>query len=190
MSLKTYNKSPIGPSVAPKGIHLLLTGFHQQELVPTDVLVQQINRLPDTHLAGLKQIIYDPARQAAPWRPWPWHRSRHCKGEFLQGERRIVIYTFDTAEELLHILLHEIGHYVYAVTLDKTVKKHWVTTVRRKGYAITPLARRNACEDFAECYATYCHSPHVLEEQAPEKHAFFRDRVFHINKAPKLDMRL
>ena len=173
-------------------VRLLLSGFGQQTIISVDDVVNAIKILPAKHLAGLKEISYDPNRLFQSLAYYlnilPNRRSR---GEFVQNQRQINIYAFKTPERFHHILYHEIGHYVYFVIIDSETKKEWVTKIYPRGGFITHYAKRNAAEDFAECYSYYVYQPEKLMA-VDLKYRFMRDRIFANNalKRPRASMDL
>ena len=162
-------------------VELWLAGFSAQNVVTTDEIVAAVDRVPSDQLEGLRGIIYDPDRvtQELAQLPEPW-RFR-VKGAFFKSERCIVVYEFPTRPRFEHILYHEIGHYVFQYILDSFRRKHWVTELYPDSPHVTPVASRNANEDFAESYATFLCDPQSLL-QIPKKHAFMRAEVFERRK--------
>ena len=158
-------------------VELWLAGFGEQSVVTTDEIVAAVDRVPNYQLEGLRGVVYDPDRVTQELAPIaePW-RFR-IKGAFFKSERCIVVYDFATRERFEHILYHEIGHYVFQYILDSYKRKRWVTELYPASSHITPVASRNANEDFAESYATYLCEPRRLL-QIPKKHAFIRAEVF------------
>jgi hypothetical protein len=182
VSLRHYKKSKI-KSIDGRlndELHLMLSGFGQQTLIPVEEILKNINRLPDSHISGLRTIEYDPKRenllpniitrffQKAP---------KCCKGVFMQKKRKIVMYEFNSKPMFFHILFHEIGHFVYFLTISPQLKKQWVATLHKIKPFVTPLSKRNAAEDFAECYSLYITDPSLLK-QAPQKYDFIHQYVF------------
>jgi hypothetical protein len=51
---------------------------------------------------------------------------------------------------------------------------------------VSALSKRNAAEDFAECYATYLTKPERLK-QSPQKYKFIHQNVFGNNKEKQLN---
>lgn len=179
MRLFTKTRKPGEESIGPGGLNLLLSGFWRQDVVPVDAIVHCIDLVPSFHLEGLREIVYLPeyAQAAAAYFP----RGMFCsepKGEFVQRDRRIFVYTLDHPAMVFHMLYHEIGHFVFYLVIGSRVKKRWVTQIYPGSSCVTRYAARSASEDFAETYAFYLHSPDVLEKDLPEKHAFMRDCVF------------
>src|SRR5689334_4914270 len=105
-------------------LNLHLAGFSQQSIVPIEDIVRSIDLIPSFHLEGLREIVYAPdwrPTQAsdlygATLRPGP-------KAEFVQRQRRIIIYDFPNSALFFQILFHEIGHFVFFVVISSVVKK-------------------------------------------------------------------
>lgn len=159
-------------------IQLLLTGFHQQDIISIDEIIYTIKKLPTGHLAGLKKISYDPSRLhqmlyyyvgIAP--------NLSSLGEFIQKKRQVNMYKFRSKPQFYHTLYHEIGHYVYFFVIDSALKKHWATQLHRKGKFISDYASKNAAEDFAECYSFYMTNKHKLA-QINVKYHFMQHEIF------------
>jgi len=141
--------------------------------------VRAVDLVPAFHLEGLREIVYLP--EAAPGEAQSALHAFACsrpRGEFLQEERRIYIYDFDGAEMFFHMLLHEIGHFVFFLVIGSRVKKHWVVHLYPGSSCITPYAQTSAIEDFAETYAWYVLDSEALARGHAVKHAFMRDFVF------------
>lgn len=155
-----------------------LSGFADQDRIPVADIVRALDRLPSFHLEGLREIVYAPE-----WivdlhaEPFPPGSPVHIKGRFIQQQRQIVFYGFDTPDQFFHVLYHEIGHYVFFQVIGSKVKKRWVTGIYPNSFCATAYGTRNASEDFAESYACYVRDPDYLRH-FPEKHAFMRDCVF------------
>lgn len=167
--------------VAMRGkIRLRITGFYQQRVVAIEDILRTIDVLPGFHLEGLQEIAFEPWATPGAFSDTyvPQGLRSRVRGEFVQTQRRIVIYAVDNRELALHVLLHEIGHYVFFLTLNSRVKKRWVTELYPRLPPTTPYGGRNACEDFSEAYALYQTDPGQLQTRVPEKHAFLRDWVF------------
>lgn len=154
-----------------------LAGFGEQSVVTTDEIVAAVDRVPNHQLEGLRGIVYDPERVTQELTPFPEPWRFRIKGAFFQSQRCVVVYDFENRERFEHILYHEIGHYVYQYILNSFQRKHWVTQLYPASQFVTDIASRNACEDFAESYATYLCEPRRLL-QIPKKHAFIRGELF------------
>jgi hypothetical protein len=160
-------------------LNLLLEGFSRQDVVPVDDIVHAVDRVPSFHLSGLRQIVYLPEfAQAAAMLVCPVMPGAEPKGEFVQRERRIFVYAFDSPATFFQMLYHEIGHFVFYLVAGSRVKKRWVTELSPGSCCVTQYASTNAWEDFAETYAFYLLHPHLLERELPVKYAFMRDCIF------------
>jgi hypothetical protein len=179
MRLVTKNTILGGEASAGGRLNLRLSGFSRQQIVPVDAIVRSIDRLPDFHLGGLREIAYLPEYASQAGVPaYPAYPRCEPKGEFVQAERRIYVYGFDGPGMFSHMLHHEIGHFVFFLVIGSRVKKHWVTELSPGSSCATAYASTNPWEDFAETYAYYVLHPRVLETELPEKHAFMRECVF------------
>ena len=161
-------------------IRLRISGFSLQQVISIRDILQTIDALPGFHLEGLQEIAFEPwgLPGAAAESLSPGGLRQRLRGEFVQKQRRIIIYATDNRKQALHVLLHEIGHYVFFLTLNSRVKKRWVTQIYPQSACVTDYGTRNACEDFSESYALYQTDPQRLLHQVPLKHGFFRDWVF------------
>jgi len=166
-------------SAAIGRLNLRLAGFSRQDVVAVDDIVRAVDLVPAFHLEGLREIVYLPEAAPGP-SPYPEYDfgCSRPRGEFLQEERRIYVYDFDGPEMFFHMLLHEIGHYVFFLVIGSRVKKHWVVHLYPGSSCITPYAETSAIEDFAESYAYYVLDPDALAREYAVKHAFMRDYVF------------
>ena len=179
--MRLFTKNRTRGAEAPVGgrLNLLLSGFAQQDIVPIDDIVHSIDRLPDFHLEGLREIAYLPQYASAASAPsYPAYPRCAPKGEFVQSERRIYLYGFDRPAVFHHMLHHEIGHFVFFLAIASRVKKRWVTELFPGSACVTAYGGKNPWEDFAETYAYYALDPLLLQSRLPEKHAFMRDCVF------------
>jgi hypothetical protein len=172
------NKTFGAEAAAVGRLNLRLSGFGAQKIVPVDDIVHAVDRLPDFHLDGLREIAYLPEWAPETGTRYPAYPRCAPQGEFVQAERRIFVYRFDGAATFFHMLHHEIGHFVFFLVLGSRVKKQWVTQIFPASSCVTAYAGRNPWEDFAETYAYYLLQPRLLERKLPEKHAFMRECVF------------
>ena len=179
MRLFIKNRTPAQETVGGGKLNLLLSGFSRQALVPVDDIVRSIDLLPGFHLEGLREIVYLPdyAPAASGFFCNGFFRAEP-KGEFVQRERRIFVYRFDSPAMFFQMLHHEIAHFVFFLVIGSRVKKRWVTEVFPGSACVTAYASVNPWEDFAETYAYYVLHRRVLEKELPEKHAFMREYVF------------
>jgi len=173
------NRAPGEEPIATGGLNLRVEGFGRQRVVPVGAIVRALDRIPDFHLEGLREIVYLPeyARAAAALGQ-PGLPGSAPKGEFVQEERRIYVYAIDEPRMFFHMLHHEIGHFVFYLVIGSGAKKRWVTQVSPGSSRVTPYAALSASEDFAETYASYLLAPGLLARDFPEKHAYMRDWVF------------
>ena len=159
-------------------IKLFLTGFKKQNIISVDDIVNAVDRLPDSHLQGLHELIYDPLRSSLENVDYSqWVLLSKSKGSFCQQQRAVTIYDFDDKQMFHQVLYHEIGHYVFYLIIDSVMKKHWVTKLFPNSKYITKYASRNGSEDFAESYAAYVLNPKELIK-IPSKYYFIQNKIF------------
>ena len=170
---------PAEESIRTGKLNLLLEGFARQDVVPVYAILRALDRVPDFHLEGLREIVYLPEyARAAAGLGQPGLPCSSPRGEFVQGQRRIFVYAIDDPGMFFQMLFHEIGHFVFYLVIGSRVKKRWVTQVSPGSSRVTPYAALSPSEDFAETYAFLSAPSGVLERDFPEKHAFMRDWVF------------
>ena len=180
-----YTKLPTLPDRGKQQgkVQLLISGFAEQDIVSVGDVIKALEILPNHHLQGLNEIIYDPDRvfqqpdEDQPPEVYTRLPNPNSKAEFIQPKRIIAVYDFDSAALFHQILYHEIGHYVFYLILDKGIKKQWVTRIYPTSNHITAYASTNASEDFAETYAAFVQHPKTLED-LPAKYQYMRDHVF------------
>lgn len=180
--MRQFTKTRTGAdeTAAIGALRLRLAGFSRQETVPVDQVVRAVDLVPAFHLEGLREIVYLPEAAPDPVPSLPSSRfaCSRPRAEFLQEERRVYVYDFDSPDLFFHMLLHEIGHFVFFLVIGSRVKKHWVVHLYPGSSCITPYAETSAIEDFAETYAYYVLDPDALARAHAVKHAFMRDFVF------------
>jgi len=142
-------------------VELLVSGFGYQQLVPVDDIVDAVMKLPQSHIQKIQVIKFDPNKNIS-------FLLRHQRvgpqlGEYLLNYKSIVVYQFNSRHECFHVLFHEVGHHVYFQAITSFQKKEWVTEVYPAEPGVTPLGKKNACEDFAESYALYVNEPNRLK---------------------------
>lgn len=177
--MKIVTKSSVGGGGTASGtLRLRIAGFGRQDLVQVSQIVAAIDLLPNHHLEGLREIVYAPdgLPDESPQTWWGRPPSAR-KGEFRQKQRSIVLYEIDSLDLFYHVLYHEIGHFVFFLALNSSVKKRWVTEIFPHSECITPYGTLNASEDFAESYACFVNDPTRLQK-LPSKFAYMRDWVF------------
>ena len=164
-------------------MRLLIASFDRQNIVSKEEVIGAVRRLPRPHYAGIRAIRYDPQRTLATAmaalqnRPSSPHTSGFFYHEHETGLSVIVLFRFATRQEFYHVLYHEIGHYVFLKVLLQGQRDEWFALRRHERHFVSPQARRNAREDFAETYALSCTHPGRLAA-VPRKRDFFRDKVF------------
>lgn len=88
-----------------------------------------------------------------------------------------MVHDINSKSEGIHIVLHEIGHYVFHTFIDSYKRKEWTCSIFPQSRFITPYASTNSEEDFAECYAEFAKNPESLRK-IPSKNAFMLKYVF------------
>jgi hypothetical protein len=178
MDIFNKTRTAVDPAKPRGKLNLRLTGFSQQSYLPVSEVVQAIDVLPGFHLEGLAEIAYLTEEEAAiELMHLPSRELRYRKAAFIQRERRIVIYGFESRELFYQVLYHEIGHFVYYLIINSHLKKHWVTHTYLNSVCVTPYGMASASEDFAETYACYIRDPERLK-LIPEKYSFMHHLVF------------
>jgi hypothetical protein len=158
-------------------VRLWLAGFKAQHIISTEQIVAAVDKIPDRHLAGLRGIVYDHERVTQELMPYAQLASFSIKGAFFQQERCVVVYDFNSQARFEQVLYHEIGHYVFYCVLDSYCKQRWVTQQYPNSKFVSPIAARNASEDFAESYAYYLNKPATLRD-IPSKYTFMNNEIF------------
>ncbi len=95
-------------------VSLAIRGFSDQARVDVEQIVIWVEAAPAFHLVGLSAIIYDPQHlldMATADSVVPVHATH--KAQYVKAEQHILVHDFDDAEELQHILYHELGHHVW-----------------------------------------------------------------------------
>ncbi|EGG95020.1 hypothetical protein IMCC1989_1965 [gamma proteobacterium IMCC1989] len=163
-------------------IQLLLSGFHQQDTLSVDEIIDAIKLVPAGHLAGLKKIHYDPSRlHQMLYYYLGISPNLSSLGEFIQNKRQVNVYHFHSKQQFYHTLFHEIGHYVYFFVINSHVKKEWATQTHKKKLFVSEYAKKNAAEDFAECYSFYLVKNYKLRT-IKTKYYFMKQKVFKKNE--------
>jgi len=99
-------------------IQLYLSGFRRQSIIDIEDILTAVEQIPAWHLVGLKKLEYDPERKFREKIDYGrWIHIARSKGIFDQNNRKILIFQFDQLDHFLHILYHEIGHYVFYFVL-------------------------------------------------------------------------
>lgn len=86
-----------------------------------------------------------------------------------------------SAEELLAVLSHELGHQVWYESLADKQKEFWkdiYKRLKRTGRFITEYASTDVYEFFAECVAAYVHDAGTLKFVHPKVYMWLKDNLF------------
>jgi hypothetical protein len=172
-----FQKTSATPLTAP--LRLRLSGFSQYcQAASVSEVLAVIDQLPGFHLSGLREIEYLNAGESEEYLlPQGLSAWRGRKAEFTLRERKILIFNIQDRELLFHVLLHEIGHFVYFLIISSTLKHYWVSQVFPGTPSITSYGTTDAAEDFAETYAAYVLAPETLA-MIPAKFSFMHHLVF------------
>lgn len=171
---KTENTKVVHQPGGGKRLSLALSGFREQKLASINEITSAILKLPPAHIAGLSEICYRPNGNAL----YPaFSRAQTCQGEFILETRQIILYSARDKAELIHMMLHEVGHYVFYNVIPVNLRYQWTHDVHPQAPFITQYAQTNASEDFAECYATYAQHPNKLKRLS-KKYNFVQSHVF------------
>ncbi len=180
MSMDTYKKrrNLYDQALPDSDIALAIRGFSRQQIITLDEVTRAIDTLPRQHLGGIREIRYqDNHEYYAPNGEYLLSTPPSTKGVFVPEQRAILIHSCTDSDEFLHILYHEIGHYVFHTVLNGAQRKTWVTELHPDTKTVTRYAKTNAGEDFAESYAHFVLDPKQLEKLY-RKYRFMRDEVF------------
>lgn len=158
---------------------ILLAGFKRQTIVSLDEVVSALQAVPDFHLQGLEAVRYDPLRmfQRLETATIGTPMNFMLRGEFYRQFKALILYAFSRKSEFLHLLYHELGHFVFYRQLSDVERKRWVVELFPGSHHVSDYARDNANEDFAESYAWYVMSPLRLT-RLEEKYTFIHEVVF------------
>jgi hypothetical protein len=111
-------------------------------------------------------------------------RSTPAAGRFMPVVRHISVYPVSggalTPPDIFDTLTHEIGHNVhYNMRIDNlALADEWENLYHQDAGFVSPYARTNEFEDFAESYRTYVLEPESLFLSSPVKYEFIRAEVF------------
>lgn len=153
---------------------IAVRGFDDQNIASTQEIANTIQKLPRKHLQGLKAVSYVNATQ---FHAMQLPFDHGCKGAYYPEFRSVIIHDLESRDMFEHIIFHEIGHFVFHVVISPEIRKEWVLNTSHKAEHVTPYAKTNPQEDFAECYAVYAANPAQLAK-IPKKHQFFKTKVF------------
>jgi len=177
----------VQPSPTPTRANCVdnVTGFEASGVI-TDDEVKQFLRdvIPLSHMDGCRGIKYIPQRGQL-------HGS-DLAGSIIPVYREIQVFEvdaeFQTAEQILETVTHEIGHNVHKNIRanNMAVDGRWaalynqsLATYNANGLGfVSDYARTDKFEDFAETYWVYIFNPQFLKAVNPDKYEFMRVEVF------------
>jgi len=150
-------------------VHVRVVGFAHQAVSPGDV-VAAIRCVPNFHLAGLNEIVFDPDEAG-------FHKAG-IWAFYCQAKRRICFLRLPEPTLFRHVLYHEIGHHVFALVISSKVKTLWVNRIASQTPSVSAYGATNPQEDFAETYGMFLARSVELKTAAQAKSSFFRQLVF------------
>lgn len=153
---------------------IVIRGFDKQHCITANDVAERIKQLPSAHIKGLRSILFRTAREL---QTLNIPVNTQCKGAYYPEYRSIMIHDIKNRDEGIHIVLHEIGHYVFHTFIDSYKRKEWTCSVYPKSRFITQYASTSSEEDFAECYAEFAKDRESLKK-IPAKYAFMLKYVF------------
>lgn len=164
------------------GMHILVANFDKQQIVTREEVVSALVALPADHIRQIQVVRYDPLRTIpntlAMLSETPARAD--VSGTYYHGRDLsvIVLFRFRSKAEFLHILYHEVGHFVFLRVLRQDQRDIWLYQIRpTERTTVSAYAARTAREDFAETYAVWMTRPDILET-TPLRRAFFAEQVF------------
>jgi hypothetical protein len=141
--------------------------------------------IPAEHLDGLDGIQYvndSGSYQAGLMGQW--------QSDFWSGETTIEIYPHTSSGELYDTIAHEIGHNAQSVILQQNTGlidkwndiygasvADYEASGGEQNEFVTPYARTNAEEDFAESYACFINDPSLLQAASPVKYDYMAENI-------------
>ena len=135
---------------------IIVKNFSKQKVISPEEIADLIKSAPESHLKGLKFVVYDPTRFYQRSYVQPVIPDRRVKGQYYSDMLdAIIIYEIKSKSMFSHILFHELGHYVFQRILTPEQRKLWVTELYPLKVFVSDYARTNAQEDFSESYAFY-----------------------------------
>jgi hypothetical protein len=158
-----------GPQQHDATVRVRVAGFAHQAVSPGDV-VAAIRRVPNFHLAGLNEIVFDQDEAG-------YHKAG-VRAYYCQAKRRICFLRLPEVTLFRHVLHHEIGHHVFALVISSKVKTLWVNRIALQTPSVSAYGATNAQEDFAEAYAMYLTPTVEINTAAKAKLSFLRQLVF------------
>lgn len=150
---------------------LVIRDFEKQTAIKPAEVAELVRKLPKDHYRGLKTILFKPITEMARLNLLTDHG---CKGAYFPEHRAIIIHDLVDSETAPHIIYHEIGHYVFHQFIDSQTRKHWTTKLFPGAPAVTPYAKTNPAEDFAETYALFAQDQDHVRKKTPQKFLFMQ----------------
>ncbi|WP_143873785.1 hypothetical protein [Catenovulum sediminis] len=158
-------------------LYLAIKGFRSQKITSKHIQVM-LRQVPLTHLEGLQSIVYSPRMDFI---KLGVQVPLNCKGAYYPEYRAVVLHQLESYDEVQHVLLHEIGHYVFYSRISSFIRKEWVQNFSSYDAHVSEYARENASEDFAESYAFYAANNLTKFNSVSKKLSFLRYKVFVVN---------
>jgi hypothetical protein len=152
-----------------------VSNFNESGLTTTSDVADYIEtNIPEGHLDDLDSIEYvddDVAVAQGELGMWTFDPSSEAA--------HIEVYPHSDEGELYDTVAHEIGHNA-ELTLDSEQLDKWNQLYQESGSDefVTPYAKTDPQEDFAESYAFYINDPPLMQATSTEKYDFLKDNVF------------
>tara|TARA_B100000745_G_scaffold290707_1_gene229846 strand:- start:720 stop:1262 length:543 start_codon:yes stop_codon:yes gene_type:complete len=175
--MRHHKKQTVEPTRSRK-LHLLLRGCQHQHFFHVDELIELLDVLPDSHLAGVQYIEFkaNTARRGGAYvqNTVNWYQLNQPEHGYIpyRPKRYIEIYRCQSKEQLQHAMYHEIAHFVYFQVISARQRKDWVTNIYPGSSFVSQYAKTNAAEDFAESYVCYLGNGSMLQRVSPQKYHF------------------
>ncbi|CRG98573.1 sporozoite invasion-associated protein 1, putative [Plasmodium relictum] len=131
---------------------------------------------------GLKHPVYPTAPAVA----FPGGSERDSFLEFMES-------AFVNYSNISHLVLHEIGHFIYENNLPIEFKNEWMELGKWYKEPLSPSSwasrlevefvsayahDKNPGEDFAESIASFVLNPRLLSSRSPKKYKWLKEKVF------------
>ncbi|KMZ82647.1 hypothetical protein PVIIG_02433 [Plasmodium vivax India VII] len=131
---------------------------------------------------GLKHPVYPTAPAVA----FPAGASQNSFIEFMES-------AFVNYKDISHLVLHEIGHFIYVNTVSAELRKEWVVqgqwyeeprspskwaTKNETGFVSAYAHDKTPGEDFAESIASFVLNPKLLNSRSTDKYSWIKKNLF------------
>ncbi|GAB64750.1 sporozoite invasion-associated protein 1 [Plasmodium cynomolgi strain B] len=145
---------------------------------------QKVNGLK--YLARRKNGLKHPVYPTAPAVAFPAGPSRNSFIEFMES-------AFINYRDISHLVLHEIGHFIYINTMSVDLRKEWITqgewyeeplspskwaTKNETGFVSAYAHDKTPGEDFAESIAAFVLNPKLLNSRSHQKYSWIKNNLF------------